>query len=77
MPRTPDTFHPTAPLNSCEATASYLGVSRGLVYQQAREGGLPALRIGSRLMIKTAPLLESLGLADADSKASCHCAREA
>ncbi|MEZ5125739.1 MAG: helix-turn-helix domain-containing protein [Thermoleophilia bacterium] len=62
MPKTHDTFDPAAPLNSCEATAAFLGLSRGLVYQQAREGGLPAIRIGSRIMVKTAPLLASLGV---------------
>ena len=60
MPRSGDVFDPQAPLNSCDATAAYLRVSRGLVYQQARESHLPALRIGSRLMIKTAPLLALL-----------------
>lgn len=62
MSKAPDTFDPRAPLNSCDATAGYLRLSRGLVYQQARCGDLPSVRIGSRLMIKTRPLLTMLGL---------------
>jgi hypothetical protein len=57
----PMVFDPAAPLNGCEATARYLGISRGLVYQQAGTGALPSVRIGSRLMIRTAALLELLG----------------
>jgi excisionase family DNA binding protein len=60
----PKTFDPEAPLNDCEATAVYLHLSRGLIYQQAREGRLPAVRIGSRLMIKTEPLLAMLRSGD-------------
>ena len=61
MARTPSLFDSAAPLNNCEATARYLGVSRGLVYEQARTGALPSIRIGYRLMIRTAALLELLG----------------
>ena len=64
MPKLAERFDPDAPLNSCEATAAYLGISRGLVYQEARSGGLPALRIGSRLMIKTAALAEMLRVSE-------------
>lgn len=76
MARSPEVFDPAAPLNNCEATAAYLGVSRGLVYAQAREGGLPAMRIGSRLMIRTAALLAMLAdtssiEAPADGQAEC------
>ncbi len=64
MARLPEAFDPHAPLNSCEAVAEFLHLSRGLVYKQAGEGGLPGIRIGSRLMVRTAPLLASLGLDD-------------
>ena len=60
MAKLPADFDPAAPLNGCEATAEYLGVSRGLVYEQARNGALPSMRIGSRLMIRTAALLAML-----------------
>ena len=60
MAKLPADFDPAAPLNGCEAVARYLGVSRGLVYEQARIGALPSLRIGSRLMIRTAALLQML-----------------
>ena len=60
MSKAPKTFDPELPLNGCEETAQYLGLSRGLVYAQAREGTLPAVRLGSRLLIKTQPLLAML-----------------
>ncbi|OPZ43232.1 MAG: Helix-turn-helix domain protein [Actinobacteria bacterium ADurb.BinA094] len=61
MARLPERFDPAAPLNNCDATAEYLGLSRGLVYAQARAGELPSVRIGSRLLIRTAALLAMLG----------------
>lgn len=47
-------FEPTI---SVEQAAKILGVSRGLAYQAVRWGQLPALRIGRRLRVPTAPLL--------------------
>jgi hypothetical protein len=61
MARLPERFDPEAPFNSCEATAAYLGLSRGLVYSQAGAGALPSLRIGTRLVIRTRALLELIG----------------
>lgn len=60
MARLPDTFDPSRPTNSVEATAQYIGVSRGLGYQQARSGAWPALRVGTRLLVKTAAFLAML-----------------
>jgi excisionase family DNA binding protein len=60
MAKLPPEFDPAAPLNGCEAVARYLHLSRGLVYEQARTGALPSLRIGSRLMIRTAALLQMI-----------------
>jgi len=64
----PKQFDPEAPLNGVEATAEYLGLSRGLVYEQAREGELPSVRIGSRLLIRTAALIAMLGLGEPESR---------
>ena len=39
-----------------EESAHLLGISRGLAYQLARSGRLPALRFGRRLLIPRAAL---------------------
>ncbi len=63
MARLPSVFDPTRPTNSVEATAAYIGVSRGLAYELARSGEWPALRAGTRLLVKTEAFLRLL---DAD-----------
>jgi hypothetical protein len=65
--RLPETFDPERPTNSVEASAAYLGVSRGLGYEQARSGAWPALRVGSRLLVKTQAFLRMLDDPDVDS----------
>ena len=55
----------TTPTIDVETAAGLLGISRGLAYQQARQGslaGCPVLRVGHRLRVVTKPLLEALGL---------------
>ena len=45
--------------------ARLLGISRGSCYEAARSGelaGIPVLRVGRRLLVPRAPLLELLGL---------------
>lgn len=49
------------PTVSVERAAKILGVSRGLAYQAVHGGQLPALRIGRRLRVPTAPLLRLIG----------------
>ncbi len=52
--------HPTTDV---ETAAGLLGISRGLAYQEARNGslaGVPVLRIGHRLRVVVRPLLEVL-----------------
>ena len=48
------------------AAAELLGISRNSAYQHAaRDGhlaGVPVIRVGRRLLIPTAPLLDALGL---------------
>jgi excisionase family DNA binding protein len=44
-----------------EEAAELLGVSRGLAYEAARRGELPTIRLGRRLLVPTARLLELVG----------------
>lgn len=43
---------------SVEDAAKLLGVSRGLAYEAARRGELPTIKLGRRLLVPTARLLE-------------------
>ena len=45
---------------SVEEAAHLLGISRGLAYELARSGRLPALRFGRRLLIPRAALEKML-----------------
>lgn len=49
--------HPTA---TVEATAKVLGIGRSQAYRGVREGSIPSLRIGKRVLIPTRRLLEML-----------------
>ncbi len=49
------------PTVSVEQAAKILGVSRGLAYQAVHHDQLPAIRIGRRLRVPTAPLLRLIG----------------
>ena len=44
-----------------EQAGRLLGVSRGLAYQAARDGSLPTVRIGRRLIVPRAALERMLG----------------
>jgi len=53
------------PTCDVETAAGLLGISRGLAYQEARQGslgGVPVLRVGHRLRVVVKPLLVALGL---------------
>jgi excisionase family DNA binding protein len=50
-----------------EQAARLLGISRGLAYSAARSGQLPTIRLGRRLLVPTARLLELVG-ADSNGK---------
>ena len=68
MSKLTDSFDPTRPTNSVEAAAKYIGVSRGLAYRQARSSAWPALRVGSRLLIRTRDfmrMIDEMGVDDA------------
>jgi excisionase family DNA binding protein len=41
--------------------AELLGVSRGVAYEAARAGELPTIRLGRRLLVSRARLMELLG----------------
>lgn len=47
---------------SVEDAAVLLGVSRGLAYEAARRGQLPTIRLGRRLLVPRARLLELVGV---------------
>jgi excisionase family DNA binding protein len=52
----------TEPLTyTIEETARLLGISRGTAYAAARAGELPTIRLGRRLLVPRAALLELLG----------------
>jgi excisionase family DNA binding protein len=55
----PATYPPTV---SVEHAARILGISRSSGYRGIHRGDIPALRIGGRLKVPTAPLLAMLGL---------------
>jgi excisionase family DNA binding protein len=46
---------------SVEDAARILGISRGLAYEAARRGELPCIRIGRRLLVPRARLLDLVG----------------
>jgi excisionase family DNA binding protein len=41
-----------------QEAANLLGISRGLAYQLVREGVVPSIRLGRRLVIPRRPLIE-------------------
>lgn len=53
------------PTVSVEVAGQILGLSRNSSYQAAGRGDIPVLRIGRRLLVPTAKLLELLGLEQA------------
>jgi len=44
-----------------EQTAELLGISRGLAYEGVRVGDIPSIKVGRRILIPRARLLEMLG----------------
>jgi excisionase family DNA binding protein len=41
-----------------------LGLSRSSAYQAVQRGKIPSVRIGRRILVPTAPLLEMLGISN-------------
>lgn len=52
------------PTINVEEAGEMLGISRRSAYRAAANGDLPALRIGRRLVVPTAQLLELLGMSE-------------
>lgn len=50
------------PTISVEHAGELLGISRRSAYRAASRGELPAIRVGRRLLVPTAKLLDLLGL---------------
>jgi excisionase family DNA binding protein len=52
----------TVPLTmTVEEAGRLLGIGRGLAYEAARKGDIPTIRLGRRLLVPRARLLELLG----------------
>jgi len=49
--------------------AAFVGVSKDTAYEAAQRGELRVLHLGRRVLVPTAPVLESLGLLGADGSA--------
>ena len=52
--------------------AAFVGVSKDTAYQAAARGELKVLHLGRRVLVPTAPVLESLGLAAGAGCHGCH-----
>lgn len=50
------------PTITVEEAADIVGISRAAAYRAVHKGQIPALRIGRRLLVPSASLLEMLGL---------------
>ena len=50
------------PTITIDQAAELVGISRGAAYRAAHKGEIPSLRIGRRLLVPSARLLELLGL---------------
>jgi excisionase family DNA binding protein len=44
-----------------EETAALLGIGRGLAYEGVRDGSIPSIRIGDRILVPRARLMALLG----------------
>lgn len=51
------------PTITVEEAGEILGIARSTAYIAARSGEIPTLRVGRRLLVPTARLLEMLGMA--------------
>jgi excisionase family DNA binding protein len=51
------------PTMTVREAAAVLGIDRGAAYDAVRRGELPALRIGRKILVPTAPIRAMLGMA--------------
>ena len=49
------------PTVSVERAGEVMGIARGSAYQAVKNGEIPVIRVGRRLLVPTAALLELLG----------------
>jgi excisionase family DNA binding protein len=56
------------PTITVQEYARFVGVSRDTVYEAAARGELRVLRLGRRVLVPTAPILEALGYALAQNE---------
>lgn len=56
------------PILTVEQTARVLGISRGLAFAAVRNGDIPSIRIGRRILVPRDRLRQKLGLDDADTE---------
>lgn len=56
------------PTLSVEQAAELVGIGRNAAYRAAATGDLPAIRIGRRLRVPTARLLQMLGLRGTETR---------
>jgi excisionase family DNA binding protein len=62
---------PAEPLTlTVDEVAALLRISRGAAYEAVRQGTIPALRLGRRILVPVAALLRLLGV-DPDTPNAC------
>lgn len=49
------------PVLTVEETAEVFGISRGLAYEGVKDGSIPSIRIGKRILVPRARIAEMLG----------------
>jgi excisionase family DNA binding protein len=57
----------TEPTLTVQRTADILNISRGSAYKAIESGDIPSFRIGSRILIPTAPVLRMLMVDDSEA----------
>lgn len=65
------------PTISVEQAGEVLGISRGSAYRAASTGELPTIKLGRRLLVPTARLLDLLGMSATQATAGAPVAESA
>ena len=55
---------------SVPEAAEWLGISRGLGYEAARTGQIPTIRMGRRILVPVARLMQMLGVSEESGPAA-------
>ena len=48
------------PVLTVDEVANYLGISRGLAFQGVRDGSIPSIRVGRRILVSRVALMRML-----------------